>query len=429
MDTLTIRCFLCLLLLVNFLVPVWADDPVELVIWAEPYTCWHIMHSDPAEGGRYGLYLKEQFEREHPGVTVIIDDQGWDEALRQNLVNAMQIGTAPDVFVGENYFQPFIEQGALLPLNDYIGDIKDDLIPATYKAAQDGDTIYGVAAFTGLFGFERNCQVITSAGLECDTPPATWAELLEQVKTITERGQGNYYGYTLQGPSETSVGAVLRIAPLLAQSGATLCRKNCTEPYFNDPKAVPVMELLRELNQFTPPGLTFHPGEGDVAASVFHGRSAYQIAGSWHPSWAKDSGCEDCRYSSIPAPEHGRPASILVGNVIYAVLKSSAHPELAAEWVAFLARSDVQELVYPALGRLPSTRSALTALYDSVDPAMQVFINELLHTPELGILPQWREKPNELWGIYNQMLKEVLTSDRPVTEIMDEAQRAAEKLL
>lgn len=189
------------------------------------------------------------------------------------------------------------------------------------------------------------------------------------------------------------------------------------------------MEFLREINQFTPPGMTFHPSEGDVAASVFHGRSAYQIAGSWHPSWAKDSGCGDCRYSPIPFPEHGRPASVLVGNAIYAVLKTSAHPDLAAKWVAFLARSDVQDLVYPALGRLPSTRSALTKLYDSVDPTMYVFIDELLQSSELGILPQWREKPNEFWRVYNQMLKDILTSDRPVKEIMDEAQHTAEDLL
>ena len=428
MHTFTIRCILCFLLLFNLTGFVHADDPVELVIWAEPYT-WHTMSRDPAGSGRYGIYLKEQFEREHPGVTVIIESQGWDEALRQNLVNALQIGTAPDIVVGENYFQQFIEQGALLPLNEYIAEIKDDVIPATYKAAQVEETIYGIAAFTGVFGFERNCEVINAAGLNCDVPPATWDELLEQVKTITEQGQGDYYGYTLQGPAETSVGAVLRIAPLFGQTGATLCQNKCTEPYFNDPKAVPVMEFLRKLNQFTPPGLTFYPSEGDVAASVFHGRSAYQIAGSWHPSWAKESGCEDCRYSVIPLPEHGRPASVLVGNAIYAVLKTSTHPDLAAEWVTFLARSDVQDLVYPALGRLPSTRSALTRLYDSVDPTMHVFIEELLQASELSILPQWREKPNELWRVYNQMLKDILTSDRPVKEIMDEAQHTAEELL
>ena len=157
--------------------------------------------------------------------------------------------------------------------------------------------------------------------------------------------------------------------------------------------------------------------------------SAYQIAGSWHPVWAKEAGCDDCRYSAVPIPEGGQPASMIVGNVIYAVLQQSEHPEIAAEWVKFLTREDVQALVYPSLGRLPSTRSALINLYPEVDPDTQQFIDQLLHNTELGILPQWRTEPQQMWRIYNEMLTEVLTTERPVADIMNEAQAAAEEIV
>jgi ABC-type glycerol-3-phosphate transport system substrate-binding protein len=163
-----------------------------------------------------------------------------------------------------------------------------------------------------------------------------------------------------------------------------------------------------------------------VYSALFEGRSAYQIAGSWHPGWASDSGCEDCRYSAVPIPEGGQPASLVVGNVTYAVLAESNHTDIAIEWVKFLARPDVQELVYPTLGRLPSTRSALTNLRPEVDPATQAFIDQILENPELAVLPQWRTQPQRMWQIYNEMLTEVLTTDRPIPEILDEAQAAAE---
>ena len=404
------------------------DEPIELVIWAESFTVSEMSH-DPEGAGQYGLYLKEQFEAEHPGVTVRLEFQGWDETLRQNLFNALLAGTAPDIVVGENFFQQYAELGALVPLDDVIDDVKDDLIPGTYKAAEYDGKIYGLSAFTGIFAFERNCEVIEAAGLECDQPPETWGELLTQAQQISEQGNGAYYGYTLQGPVETSVGGIFRIAVFLAQSGAEMCQDNCTKPYFNNPDAVPVLEFVRELHRTTPPGLAFNPNEGQVYEQLFRGLSAYQIAGSWHPGWAEAVGCEDCRYSAVPIPEGGQPASMIVGNVIYAVLQQSEHPEIAAEWVKFIAREDAQALVYPSLGRLPSTRSALMALYPDVDEATQQFIDQLLHNEELEILPQWRTEPQQMWRIYNEMLTEILTTERPVQEIMDEAQAKAEEVV
>lgn len=405
------------------------EGPIELVVWAE-WNTQDTMITDPDGAGRYGKYIKEQFEREHPGVTVRIEYQGWDEALRQNLFNALLAGTPPDVVVGENYFQFFAELGALVPLDDRLADELDNLIPGTYRAAEYQGSIYGVSAFTGVFSLERNCTVIEQAGLDCDAPPQSWDELLAQVQTITEQGAGDYYGYTLQGPGGTSVGAVFRLAVFLAQLDAALCEDpDCTYPYFNNPRAVPVMEFIRALNQSTPPGLTFNPHEGQVYEAMYQGLTAYQIGGSWHPGWAVSAGCEDCRYSAVPVPADGHPASVVVGNVIYAALQQGRHPELGAEFVEFLVRDDVQNMVYPALGRLPSTRSALTALRATVDPATQTFIDELLNNPTLTILPQWRKDPQALWSIYNDMLHDVLATDRPVEEIMNEAQAAADGVM
>lgn len=404
------------------------EEPIELVIWAEFFTSDAIT-TDPDGAGRYGTYLIEKFEEEHPNVTVRLEYQGWDETLRQNLFNALLAGTPPDIVVGENFFQQYAELGALVPLDDVVADIRDDLIPGTYKAAEYDGHIYGVSAFTGIFAFERNCAVVEAAGLDCDDPPETWNELLNEAALITETGDGDYYGYTLQGPVETSVGGLFRIAAYLAQAGAPLCQDDCTMPYFNNPDAVPALEFIRELYQSTPPGLAFNPHEGQVYEQLFRGLSAYQIAGSWHPDWATATGCEDCRYSPIPVPEGGEPASMIVGNVIYAVLKQSKHPEIAAEWVKFLAREDVQALVYPSLKRLPSTRTALTALSPDVDPDTQVFIDQLLNNSELEILPQWRHDPEKLWDIYNEMLVDVLTTERQIPEIMDEAQAKADEVM
>ena len=65
-----------------------AAGTTELVVWAEGNTV-NTIEGDPEGQGKYGKYLIEKFEEEHPGVTVKLEYHGWDEELRQNLVTAL----------------------------------------------------------------------------------------------------------------------------------------------------------------------------------------------------------------------------------------------------------------------------------------------------------------------------------------------------
>jgi multiple sugar transport system substrate-binding protein len=403
------------------------SGPVNLVIWTEGATLGNV-DTDPTGKGKYGAYLKQQFEKEHPGVTVTMENHGWDEELRQNLLTALMAGNGPDIVVGENFFQQYAELGALAPLDDVIGDVKANAVPGTYKAAEYNGKIYGLSAFTGTFGFERNCVVFKAAGQDCANPPKTWDDLLKVAQAITDKGAGSKFGYTLQGPAGFSVGAVFRIAVYLGQAGASLCNADCTYPTFNDPKGIPVYEFVRKLNKLAPPGLAFNPDESAVYSELFKGNSAMQLAGSWHVTWAKDSSCGDCQYSAIPLPDGGKPYSVIVGNVQYAVLKQSKNVDIAKQWVKFTQRDDVQDLVFPNIGRLPSTKTALTKLRPNADPATQSFIDTLLNS-DLGVLPQWRKDPQKIWTAYNDMLTKVLTTDDPIKKILDDAQAQVEQLV
>ncbi|MGB1252793.1 MAG: extracellular solute-binding protein, partial [Candidatus Promineifilaceae bacterium] len=410
------------------------DNSAELttiVVWAEPWTARHMV-DNPEADGRYGLALKRMFEEQNPGFTVSLEDHSWDNELRANFMTSLMGGTAPDVVAGENFFKQYVDLGAVIPLDEYIVDIKDDLIPGTYQTAQVDGSIYGISSFAGVFGFERNCTVIEAAGLTCDSP-ATWDDLWWAANEVNTAGMATaaaggeqVYGFSLQGPIADSVGSVFRIAVLLAQTGAELCQNECSYPYFNDPKAVQVYDFLRAMNALTPPGLTFEPDEGKVYSQLFEGKSAYQIAGSWHPNWASSAGCTDCRYGGVPVAPGGTPANVIVGNGIYAVTAQSKYPQQAANFVKLLASAEAQDLIYSAMGRLPTTRSGLEALRPNVTEAEQAYIDELLNNPALRVLPSWEKNPQQVWTIYNEMLTEILTSDRPVQEIMDEAQIKAE---
>ena len=402
--------------------PVEAQE-FDLVHWAEGY-----LYSEDEKFKPYQDAVKDRYKEMYPNVTPKFENFGWDEALRQNLVTALLGGTAPDVIVGENFFQQYADLGAMIALDDAIVDIKDNLIPGTYAAAVTQGKVYGINQFTGCFGFERNPNVIEKAGLDPSEAPKTWDELLEQAEIITKAGNGEYYGYTLQGPVGFSVGGIFRIAVYMKQAGADMCKDDCTYPWFDNPKAEEVLLFLRQINKFTPPGLTFNPDEGQVYTQLFKGLSAYQICGSWHVGWAKDSGLDNAIYSGIPIPEGGQPASIVVGNVINGVLTASEHKKEAAALCKMFTEDAIQDLVQPVLGRMPSTRSALERLLPTVGDADKAFANELLNA-DLGVLPQWRKDPQKLWTIYNDMLTQVLSTEDSLTAIMGEAQSAADAVM
>ena len=133
-------------------------------------------------------------------------------------------------------------------------------------------------------------------------------------------------------------------------------------------------------------------------------------------------------YSGVPIPKDGQPASIVVGNVINGVLTASEHPQEAAALCKMFTEDEIQDLVNPVLGRMPSTRSALERLEPTAGPADKAFINELLYA-DLGVLPQWRKDPQKLWTIYNELLTKVLSTEDPLPAIMGEAQSAADAVM
>ena len=422
--TLGVTAILCAGLLMGIVTA--QVKPRKLTVWAEGGVV-DTMVSDPSGKGRYGLTLKQLFEKEHPGVTVELMNMGWDEQLRQNLTNAMLAGNAPDVIVGEGFFKNYASLGALLPID--ISKMKSNMVLGTVQGSTYNNKVYGLAGFTSVFGFERNCAVIKQAGLNCDKAPQTWDDLLAQAKTITEKGAGKVFGATIQGPGTYALGAAFRNYVYLLQSGADMSKPGAgglDVPAFNDPKAVKAYEFLRELNKYTPPGLSFESDEGKLYSQLFAGVSAYQMAGGWHVSWAKENKCADCRYSAPPLPAGGKPASVIVANVIYGALKTSKNPTLATDFVKFTQRDEVQSLVFASTGRLPTTRSALKALKPKVDSATQAFVDTLLNSSNLNAMPQWEKNPQKIWQAYTDFLSKLYTTTTPVPALLEELQKNAE---
>lgn len=412
-----------------------AAGPQTLTVWGSGLDLTQI-EKDPTgatatSGGLIQKTMQDLFLSKHPNAKLVWEDHGWDEVLRQNIVSALLAGTAPDAIVGENFFQQYAWQNALLPLDDVIpADVSSNSILGTHKAAIYNGKTYGLSWLSGCFGFEINPDVMTSAGVEVKVP-ATWDDLLATSKTITDKGAGNYYGYALQGPQGFSQGGMFRLAVYLQQLGVTINKPDAfDQPDFANKAGAPVWEFVRKLNAYTPPGLSFEPDEGKVYTQLYAGKTAQQIAGSWYVSWAKQNKFEKAQYGAVPIPTGGKAASYVVGNVIYGVMAVTKVPELAKDWVILTQDDTIQTKAYVSAGRLPSTKSGMEALLadSKVEDATKTF-GKLLRDSDLGILPQWTKATNQLNQIWNDLFTAVLTTTTDVQALMDDAQKKAEDAL
>ncbi|WP_129787285.1 ABC transporter substrate-binding protein [Promicromonospora panici] len=142
--------------------------------------------------------LLDEFEAEHPGVTVDLVSPPTDQA-DQKLQQMLQSGRGVDVLeVRDSTVGAFSNNGWLYDLSDDVtGWAGWDALTDNAQAvtAQDGARYFVPYGFYGLSLFYRT-DLVEEAGF--DGPPASWEELLEQASAIQDPPQ-NTYGYAFRG--------------------------------------------------------------------------------------------------------------------------------------------------------------------------------------------------------------------------------------
>ena len=69
---------------------------------------------------------------------VKFENHGWAEALYQALGVALMGGVGPDTIVGESFIKPYIGMNALLAMDEYVTDIRDDFRAWTEQCRRNG---------------------------------------------------------------------------------------------------------------------------------------------------------------------------------------------------------------------------------------------------------------------------------------------------
>ena len=419
-------------------------DIVTLVIWGEPGPGCEDIENE----WMFCMFSREissGFSKRFPHIRLIFEEHGWDADLYNALQEAIDVGEAPDITIGETFLPNMVRDGQLMELS-INNSVLENVVPATISYVKFDGAVYGVPLFTGVFAWEINADVFYRAGLIPEFEDlSTWESVLDVATRISATGNGNYYGVSLLGATQLPSAALFRVAPYVYQTGAVFCEMpECDNIRFDEPGAISAYEWFRELYQQAPSELVFAGSEGYIFSELFNGFTAMQTGGSWHVNWAAGSGCADCRYYPLPVPEGGERTNVIVGNAIYAGLANTEHPEEVQLFLEWLVSDEVQDqILFSGVGgRLPVTRTAHEKIVSiaagdedafgiipdyyfedfdrDYDDAIELarshlpFVDELLHS-DIRTLPFWSVEVSVLW---NEMLVEILVSEEPVEDIV-----------
>ena len=136
--------------------------------------------------------LLADFMEEYPNITVEYQEAPWGNDFETKLNTGFASGTAADVI---NYSLASI--GSRVPLGQYenlneytegwegLDDIYDNIL----AAGSVGDNLYGIGYLADARMLVYNTELFEEAGLDPNSPPTTWDELLEYHEKLVKKDE------------------------------------------------------------------------------------------------------------------------------------------------------------------------------------------------------------------------------------------------
>ena len=339
-------------------------------------------------------------------------DWGWAETLDQQQRSLIAAGDIPDLVAGEIFMPTYANEGILYPLPQ---DIVDLVNPSFLIHDPDGVPV-AVAHRATAFMLFYNRDLLEAAGF--DSAPATWDEFREMSAAITEVGAGEFWGGGI--PSFPHAGGALRATPFFRQLGTDFFQDGDVQ--LDDPRLMEVLEFIREMDAFLPPGLGNQADEGPLWDAFEQDQNiAFVINGTWQAGGAERNGI-NWGVAPLPLPAGGVVGNCLVAAVYMGVPRGASNPEVSFEVIRISLQEDLQKIWLE--DTMPSPLNSIIenrSLWEH-NPTLATAI-ESVAGGEITGLASFPTNDAQIWEIINNQVLARATIDKetPIEQIVEEA--------
>ncbi len=394
------------------------------------------MYYPVAVGGPITKIIDEMivdFQKDNPGITVQAVYAGNYDDTRTKALAALNAGEPVQLSVlfSIDVFD-LMDQDVIVPFDDLVatGEEREWLrsfYPALMQNSVVDGKVYGIPFQRSTIVMYYNKDAFRDAGLDPESPPTTWDEMVQASKKLTKRdASGNVTQWGMHVPS--SGYPYWMFQAFAMQNNQVLMSGDGTEVYFDHPAVVESLEFWRDLSHahdVMPRGVI---DWGTLRQKFLEGSTAMM----WHTTGNLTPVRNEARFdfgvAMLPAKQ--RRGSPTGGGNFYVFKQASAEerkaalqfirwmtsPERAADWSIATGYVGVRPDAYatPALSEYVKGFSAAAVARDQLEYA----------TAEFSTFETARVKK-----FLDDAIQSVLTGQAQPAQALQGAQAAAERVL
>ncbi|SMP65355.1 carbohydrate ABC transporter substrate-binding protein, CUT1 family [Desulfonatronum zhilinae] len=394
------------------------------------------MYYPVAVGGPITKIIDEMivdFQKDNPGITVQAVYAGNYDDTRTKALAALNAGEPVQLSVlfSIDVFD-LMDQDVIVPFDDLVAtDEEREWLRSFYPALMQNSTVdgkvYGIPFQRSTIVMYYNKDAFRDAGLDPESPPTTWDEMVQASKKLTKRdASGNVTQWGVHVPS--SGYPYWMFQAFAMQNNQVLMSGDGTEVYFDHPAVVESLEYWRDLSHthdVMPKGVI---DWGTLRQKFLEGSTAMM----WHTTGnltpVRNEATFDFGVAMLPAKQ--RRGSPTGGGNFYVFKKASAEEQKAAlqfiRWMTSPERAADWSIATGYVGvRLDAYATSALSEYVEGFAAAAVARDQLEYaTAEFSTYETARVKK-----FLDDAIQSVLTGQAQPAQALQGAQAAAERVL
>lgn len=375
-------------------------DPVTLTYW---------QHSSAARDEMMTELVKD-FEAENPDIKIKLEFIPEGD-YSQKLIPSLATDTAPDVFqIQSGMVAKLAEAGAIQPLDETVMPadmIEKEFVPATVNGLKYNDQYYGMPTDVQTIILFWNKALVAEAGLDAENGPQTWEEFFDWARKLTKRE-----GDALVQSGWGGKGYVPELLSFIEQKGGKFYDEESGQFVFAEDAVA--LDAIKEYASLYKDDKVYDTEFVKNWAGFRQGLIGMMLG---HPAMIGNlpQTAPDLDFGVGMIPANGDSRATCVTSWGY-VASAKAPSEEATRFIEFLSSEEVEKKWTQKTGELPARSILLDDEELKQDPKVAVAIQSL-EDSFVGVV-----QTPALNTILSDSYTEYLKTDRPLEEIMKEAQ-------
>jgi ABC-type glycerol-3-phosphate transport system substrate-binding protein len=371
--------------------------------------------------------MAQEYSRENPEVVVIPVFQGLYDEMQVKMLTAAVTRQLPDVAqVQIEYLDTYVVNGIIEPVQDTIPqelfeDIPENLWDLTRR---DGD-IYAVPFAISTTVFFYNPNAFRDAGLDQNSPPLTWDDMIRIGKKLTRDtdGDGDVDAYAMMFWANGFYG----VMPFFWDNGGTLFSEDGRRVLLTSPAMEKTIRMLMDL-MFTYKIMprTWTDWEGGQA--FLTGKLAMGAFTSAAISYGEQNLPWPLRVSPMPSV-NGRRSTVIGGSALVNFSSSRRKRAYIDDFIHWCVNRENTIRLHEKVGYVPVRTSAMNSLelkaFHRENPNYLVPVEELRYGRPLPHHPEFY-KMNEL---FRDMLQRLILNQADIPTELEQTQAAINRII